>query len=148
MTTQTHGPYRAPADCPVCDGDLITTRLGCPQCGSELGGEFERCRFCALNQQQVELLTVFLASRGNLRELAKQQQVSYPTARSRLSALLAQLGIEEIGSEESTAEENTAQESAAEDEAGPAPASRADLLARVAAGQLDPAEAARLIAAL
>ncbi|MEL4504278.1 DUF2089 domain-containing protein [Luteococcus sp. H138] len=152
MSTHTHGPYRAPADCPVCDGELVTTRLGCPQCGSELGGEFERCRFCRLGAPQLELLTVFLASRGNLREVAKHQQVSYPTARSRISALLAELGIEEVGAEEPVVEDEPGQAEPvdrAEPDAGDArPPSREEVLARVAAGQLDPAEATRLIAGL
>ncbi|MEL4359101.1 MULTISPECIES: DUF2089 domain-containing protein [unclassified Luteococcus] len=139
MNSPADGPYRAPADCPVSDGDLVTTRLGCPRCGSELGGHFERCGFCRLSVEQLELLTVFLSSRGNLREVAKQQQVSYPTARARLSALLQQLGIPELGSEPG--------DDVAEPQAVPeSPSSRAELLARVAAGQLDPAEAARLIA--
>ncbi|WP_420175863.1 DUF2089 domain-containing protein [Luteococcus sp. OSA5] len=118
--------HRAPADCPVCSHELITTRLGCAHCGTELAGRFERCGFCALNAQQAELLTVFLASRGNLREVAKAQQVSYPTARARLSSLLQALGIEEQGAE-------------------PSAPTRAEVLAQVEAGELTPAEAARLL---
>ena len=61
--------YHPPSDCPVCGGELITTRLGCRGCGSELAGEFGHCDFCSLNEAESELLRVFLASRGNLREV-------------------------------------------------------------------------------
>ena len=92
--------HRAPAKCPVCAHELSTSRLSCAGCGTELVGQFERCRFCTLPPQQLELLTVFLASRGNLREVARHQGVSYPTARARLAGLLAALGLDEIGQEE------------------------------------------------
>lgn len=140
QATHDHSPYRAPADCPVCAGELLTTRLGCPGCSSEVGGRFQRCRFCALDTTQLELLTVFLASRGNLREVAKQQQVSYPTARARISGLLAALGIEEIGGSESEPEPEPVGE--------PRALTRDELLAAVAEGRLEPSEAARLIAGL
>ena len=90
MTTPT---YRAPADCPVCGGELVTTRVGCRSCGSELAGEFAHCDFCALDERDTELLRVFLASRGNLREVEKHLGVSYPTARARFTQLLTRLGL-------------------------------------------------------
>lgn len=121
--------YRAPADCPVCDGELITTRLGCRNCGSELAGEFGHCDFCALDPHEVELLRVFLASRGNLREVEKHLGVSYPTARLRFTALLTKLGL------------------AGEAEPNPV-MTREQVLSEVASGAVSPAEAAELIAQL
>jgi len=40
------------------------------------------------------VLRVFLASRGNMKELERHLAVSYPTARARFDALLTKLGIE------------------------------------------------------
>ena len=121
--------YRAPFDCPVCGGDLITTRLGCRNCGSELAGEFGHCDFCALGVRDVELLRVFLASRGNLREVEKHLGVSYPTARLRFSQLLTKLGLG--------------------DDTEPAPTlTREQILSEVASGALSPTEAQSLLAAL
>lgn len=40
------------------------------------------------------MLKVFLASRGNMKELERHLGVSYPTARLRFDALLAKLGID------------------------------------------------------
>jgi hypothetical protein len=66
--------------------ELVTSRLGCPGCGTELSGHFARCDFCALDAKELELLRVFLSSRGNLREVEKHLGVSYPTARARFTA--------------------------------------------------------------
>lgn len=85
--------YHAPADCPVCGDDLIITRKGCRTCGTELAGEFSSCSYCALDTTDLDLLRVFLTSRGNLREVEKHLGVSYPTARARLDAVVDKLGF-------------------------------------------------------
>lgn len=121
--------YRAPADCPVCGGELITTRVGCRACGTELVGEFAHCDFCGLDERETEVLRVFLASRGNLREVEKHLGVSYPTARARFTELLTKLGLagEEVPSTSMTREQ---------------------VLSEVASGALTPDEAAALLAGL
>ena len=93
MTDNTTYKHRAPRDCPVCSGVVHTTRVGCPSCGSELAGEFTNCDFCALDDAELATLKVFLASRGNLREVEKHLGVSYPTARTRFTELLVKLGL-------------------------------------------------------
>lgn len=121
-------PHRAPSDCPVCGDQLHVTRLGCTSCGTELAGVFTSCEFCALSPAEIETLRVFLASRGNLREVEKHLGVSYPTARLRLTQLLMRLGLS--------------------GDAGESPIQRPtrdEILAQVAAGTLAPAEAQRLL---
>ena len=120
--------YLPPTECPVCGSTLAVTRLGCHACGTEIGGNFRTCEFCSLDQQQLDVLRVFLASRGNLREVAKHLGVSYPTARSRLTDVLSSLGL--AGDEEEVAEEEL---------------SRSEILRRVEAGTLDPERAAELL---
>ncbi|WP_432558967.1 DUF2089 domain-containing protein [Granulicoccus sp. GXG6511] len=125
-------PHRAPSDCPVCGDQLHVTRLGCTSCGTELAGVFHTCEFCALNPSEIETLRVFLASRGNLREVEKHLGVSYPTARLRLTQLLMRLGL-----------------SGEADNEAPAPRlSRDEILAQVAAGELSPEEAQKALADL
>ena len=87
--------YRAPSTCPVCSDQLITLRVGCATCGTELSGHFEQCRYCRLDARDLELLEVFLRSRGNLRDVQAHLGVSYPTARQRFNELLARLGFAE-----------------------------------------------------
>ena len=122
--------HRAPDDCPVCGDRLAVTRLGCGSCGTELAGVFTSCAFCALDESETEMLTVFLASRGNLRDLEKHLGVSYPTARLRFNQLLEKLGLAEPAA------------------AAPTGLTREQVLAEVASGALGPDEAAALLADL
>jgi hypothetical protein len=94
--TETGMPtHRPPRDCPVCSHRLALTRLGCPHCGTEISGEFAPSPYSGLSADDLELLRVFLTSRGNMKELERHLGVSYPTARQRFSDVLARLGFEE-----------------------------------------------------
>src|SRR5487761_32993 len=85
---------RPPSSCPVCNHRLATTRLTCPGCSTELSGAFTSCEFCVLTDEDRDVLRVFLASRGNMKELERHLGVSYPTARARFDALLVKIGID------------------------------------------------------
>jgi hypothetical protein len=111
---------RPPLNCPVCNERLALTRLTCPACDTELSGGFATCEFCVLSNEDREVLRVFLASRGNMKELERHLNVSYPTARARFDALLAKIGI---------------------DRPAPAPPSRVELMEQVASGEIDIDEA-------
>jgi hypothetical protein len=111
---------RPPSNCPVCNQRLATTRLTCPDCNTELSGAFAQCEFCVLTDEDRDVLRVFLASRGNMKDLERHLGVSYPTARARFDALLGKLGIERP--------------------ATPAP-SRVELMEQVARGEIDVDEA-------
>lgn len=82
-----------PQDCPVCGDTLAITRLGCEECGTELSGSFAGCVFCGLGMEDRDVLWVFLASRGNIKEVERHLGVSYPTARARVDSMLERLGI-------------------------------------------------------
>jgi hypothetical protein len=120
--------HRPPRDCPVCGEALALTRLGCRACGTELSGVFEACEFCALGPDEREVLRVFLASRGNMKELERHLGVSYPTARARFDALLATLGLERPAP------------------AAPAAPARDDVLRSLSRGDIDVDEALRRLA--
>ncbi len=132
--------YHAPADCPVCGDDLIVTRKGCRTCGTELAGEFESCVYCGLETGELDLLRVFLASRGNLREVEKHLGVSYPTARARLDAVVDKLGFTasaEVPPAEGPVDEEAEQMTPQE-----------QILARVETGEISAETAATLLASL
>jgi hypothetical protein len=85
---------RPPLNCPVCNEKLALTRLSCPACSTELSGAFDTCEFCVLSNEDRDVLRVFLASRGNMKDLERHLGVSYPTARARFDGLLSKIGID------------------------------------------------------
>ena len=113
---------RPPLNCPVCNERLAVTRLSCPACDTELSGAFATCEFCVLSNEDRDVLRVFLASRGNMKELERHLGVSYPTARARFDSLLAKIGIDRP--------------------AAPAP-NRVELMEQVARGEIGVDEALR-----
>lgn len=143
--------HRAPSDCPVCGDHLSVTRLGCTSCGTELAGMFAACPFCSLGSADLDLLRVFLTSRGNMREVEKHLGVSYPTARQRFTDVLTRLGLaDEPAPPAPTPGPSAPSPRPGAPAAGSAPAgsaarSRDDILAEVAAGRLSPADAQRLL---
>lgn len=112
---------RPPLNCPVCSSRLALTRLSCPSCDTELSGGFTTCEFCVLSDDDREVLRVFLASRGNMKDLERHLGVSYPTARARFDAMLGKLGIEKQGTQPAV--------------------SRLELMEQVARGEIDINEA-------
>lgn len=126
-----HRHHRAPRDCPVCNERLRVTRLGCDACGTGISGDFESCEFCALDAGDRDVLRVFLASRGNIKELERHLGVSYPTARARFDDLLRTLGL--------------AGSPAATPAAAEPPDPRLSTLQALADGELDVEQARRLI---
>lgn len=83
----------APTTCPVCGDRLHTTRVSCDGCDTELTGHFAGCEFCTLGAEDRRILRLFLASRGNVKDVERALGVSYPTARARVDAVLAKLGV-------------------------------------------------------
>lgn len=86
-------PHDVIATCPVCSGELAVTRLRCGDCGTTIEGEFGVGRFARLTRDQVQMLESFLRSRGNLRDMERELDISYPTVRVRVEALVRALGF-------------------------------------------------------
>src|SRR3954447_26340035 len=131
--------------CPVCSGELAVTRLRCTSCGTTLEGEFSVGRFARLSRDQMALLESFLRSRGNLRDIERELQISYPTVRGRVEALVRALGF---GPRDEADAGPTA--AAADDEPNAADvlAGRREVLERLARHELSAEEAAEAIRAL
>src|SRR5918997_346222 len=130
-------PREVISNCPVCESQLLVTRLHCGTCGTTIEGEFTVGRFARLGRDQFALLESFLRSRGNLRELERELGVSYPTVRNRVEALLRALDLGDGNP--------VAAESAAAGAAGGAPvsaATRRSILERLARRELSAEQAA------
>jgi len=118
-----------PHECPVCHSRLEVTALACPTCQTRLEGRFAVNEFAALPPEQLEILRLFVKTRGNLKEMERILGVSYPTVRARFETLLRSLGYEEGPAADVAAE-------------------RAAVLEQLERGEISADEAAELLRAL
>jgi len=84
-----------PHECPICHERLEVTALSCPSCKTRIEGQFAVNEFSALPPEQLEILRLFVKTRGNLKEMERILGVSYPTVRARFETLLRSLGYED-----------------------------------------------------
>lgn len=127
--------WRMPSRCPVCSGELTVTRLHCHQCNTTVEGSFEANKFSRLSPEQLEMVEIFLKSRGNIKEVERELGISYPTVRSRLDGILEALGYR---TEPAAAEEgNQARQSR-----------RKEILDRLNRGEISSDEALNLLKTL
>lgn len=78
--------------CPVCDQNLNITKLTCNSCGTTIEGEFNQCKFCTLEKEQKQFIEIFIKNRGNIKEIEKEMNISYPTVRNKLENVIEALG--------------------------------------------------------
>jgi hypothetical protein len=86
-----------PYACPSCQNALKAVRLTCGACGTAVEGGFDLPVLARLDAEDQLFLLSFLKSSGSLKEMARQQGVSYPTVRNRLDALIGKVAALEAG---------------------------------------------------
>ncbi len=123
------------AACPVCANELLIQEYRCRGCGVVLKGAFRRCELCALPEELLHFVGVFLEVEGNFRSVERRLGISYPTVKARLASVNARLAEARLRAD-----------------AGPAPAEPDDaagrgerlaLLREVRAGRISVDEALR-----
>ena len=137
--------------CPVCQGELMISRLHCRSCGTALEGEFGVGRFGRLSREQLSLLESFLRSRGNLKEMERELGISYPTVRSRVDALVRAIGLgegDEAPLEAEGGDEQSVEGTNVAGLADPSAAQRREILERLARRELNATDAAEQLRAL
>ena len=82
---------RLPAHCPGCAAALKVVRLNCTECDTAVIGGFPLPPLARLAPEDQAFVLCFLQTGGNLKDMAKQYGVSYPTLRNRLDALVEEL---------------------------------------------------------
>ena len=79
--------------CPICDGGLRITEVVCRSCGTKISGSFAMNRLLELSEEQLNFVMVFLKCRGNIKEVERELDISYPTVRNRLDSVIKGLGF-------------------------------------------------------
>jgi hypothetical protein len=107
-------------------GSLIVERVRIPEKGIAVEGEFTLPELARLTLEDQVFVVAFLRSHGSIKEMEQTFGVSYPTIKARLNRISGQLNFVETD---------------------PSP-SRAEVLARLKAGEITAEEAIRALEAL
>ncbi len=86
--------YPIPTECPVCNDNLLVTRMLCRNCGTALEGRFVMERLFQLTTEQLHFVEMFVRCEGKLNRVQEELDLSYPTIRSRLDEVIRALGYE------------------------------------------------------
>jgi hypothetical protein len=114
--------------CPVCTHDLTIRRLECGACGTAVEGQFQLGWLRQLTAEQLAFLKVFVESRGKIKDVEAALDLSYPTVVARLEEVVQAL-----------------KDAPAPPPPEPPSKKRLEVLESLAKGQIDAAEAARLL---
>lgn len=117
--------YPIPEQCPTCEGKLNVTELKCNNCNTRIIGDFYLDEIFQLNNEQQQFLKIFIKTRGNIKSMEKELEMSYPTVRNKLNELIKTLGYEDDFIEEEQQEK------------------RREILDLLEAGEIEAAEAAQ-----
>jgi hypothetical protein len=82
------------SNCPVCQSDLVITKLHCRSCETTIDGTFYSGPFASLTSEQLEFIELFVRVEGKLNRMEKELKMSYPTIRNRLHEVIRTLGFE------------------------------------------------------
>ncbi len=85
-------PKKFISRCPVCDGELVVSRMSCTECHTQIDTQIEAPVFFRMPQDLQHFVMVFLRNRGNIREVEKELGISYPTVCKRLDLVNDLLG--------------------------------------------------------
>jgi hypothetical protein len=91
--------YPVIGQCPICQDDLVVTRLHCRTCDTTLDGQFELGRLYQLTPEQWGFIETFVRCEGKITRVEQELGISYPTVRGRLHDVIRALGYE-VGEEE------------------------------------------------
>ena len=73
--------------CPACQTALTPKVLACDSCGIRMEGPFQLNEFATLSSEDLHFLRIFVQAEGRIREMESALGLSYPTIRTRLTAL-------------------------------------------------------------
>ncbi|CAG0995348.1 hypothetical protein ANRL3_03081 [Anaerolineae bacterium] len=80
--------------CPVCDEELIVSKLECRTCGTEIGGQFSIGRLARLGTDEIQFIETFVKNRGNAYKVGEELGMPYSTIRARLTEVIRAMGFE------------------------------------------------------
>jgi len=80
-------PIEPNLHCPNCDLPLRPVQLRCDACNLTVEGPFQLNEFATVSSEDLHFLRIFVRCEGRIREMEAALGLSYPTIRTRLTAL-------------------------------------------------------------
>jgi len=77
--------------CPDCDKAMKLTAATCTTCGLKLEGDFEVSALGRLPEEDQVFVVAFLRNHGSIRQMERILDISYPTVKNRLRAIVLRL---------------------------------------------------------
>jgi hypothetical protein len=77
--------------CPVCTHQLKAVKLTCQNCGTNIENTFDFPKLMHLTRDQLDFVEVFILCRGNIKDVEKELNISYPTVRAKLDQVIEEL---------------------------------------------------------
>jgi hypothetical protein len=77
--------------CPYCSHSMTVSCMTCHTCGISIDAAFPTPRLANLPTEHQRFIEIFVLAGGNLKQIAEQAGVSYPTVRSRLDKVIESL---------------------------------------------------------
>lgn len=78
---------KIPHKCPSCGKKLAVTSMKCGECGAAIEGSFDVCPVCQFDPEIQALFDLFMSSRGNVKDVQRRMNLSYPTVRSKMEEM-------------------------------------------------------------
>ncbi len=79
------------ATCPECRAPMQIQRLACPHGHVTMEGEFEVPALANLSVEEQLFVTAFLRCHGSIKRMEDMFEISYPTVKNRLNAIVDKL---------------------------------------------------------
>ena len=74
--------------CPNCHSTMKVTKLHCDDCDITIEGKFTSSKYASIDGETLAFMEEFILNRGNIKEIEKQLNISYPTVRGKIDNLV------------------------------------------------------------
>ena len=81
------------SNCPVCGKELFVETLACSGCDTKINGQFELSPFDHLSKEQLSFALLYFKVEGNIKEIEKYMNISYPTVKKYINDIKVALKL-------------------------------------------------------
>ncbi|MFQ3180685.1 MAG: hypothetical protein ACJA17_000032 [Polaribacter sp.] len=82
---------KLPVKCPSCEKQLVVSQLSCPNCETNISGNYSLPILLQLSSEDQDFIFDFILSSGSLKKIALKIGKSYPTVRNKLDDIIEKI---------------------------------------------------------